>query len=693
MTRTSSLIAALALLVACSPEPPQECLPADAPWVDFDRDGYPASVDCNDSDPTIHPAAFELCDGIDNNCDGLIDEGYPVGADGFPDCEPVEICDGIDNNYNGLIDEGFPDFDGDGIADCLDDACEIVVDLTSREHPHDPDCVGAVFDVRDPWNVVIEWQWKDGSDTSGSYALPVIARFVDTNGDGFVDLDDSPVIVITTNTGNLVAVRGDTGERVLSVSGMYNYAGAALADMNGDGFIEAITLDSSRRIVAIDRFGTVTWRSTATEPNFYASPIVADVDGDGKPEVITQTLLINGQTGTLITNFGAPAGIPYYIPTVADIDLDGEQEILIGRNVYRPDGTIKWSHTVAGGYGHWAAPVNIDGDPEAEIVIVGGSQVGYYEHDGTLIRMVSTAAAAQPGPLCVADFDGDGVVEVAWASRSVFSVFNLDGSLVWSATIQDGSGLAGCSGFDVDGDGAYEVLFADEVAMRIFDGRTGAIRYEQFGHRSGTLFEYPTVSDVDGDGSAEIVIVSNYYTSSWGTITVFGQATNNWPPSGQVWPVHDFAVTNVLPDGTVPAEPDPSWLVHNVYRARPSADVVAANVQAEITDACVSGCTDGVGVVAIAVELFNSGESDIRFDIPVTLYKNDGSGLVPLETKPFPGGLPGKTRSGGLTFTVGVEDLGRGFVVRADDNGRGVGVIPECYEDDNETTWPYPVCD
>ena len=43
--------------------------------VDADGDGFSAEDDCNDSDATINPASPELCDGVDNNCDGNIDEG------------------------------------------------------------------------------------------------------------------------------------------------------------------------------------------------------------------------------------------------------------------------------------------------------------------------------------------------------------------------------------------------------------------------------------------------------------------------------------------------------------------------------------------------------------------------------------------------------------------------------------------
>ena len=56
---------------------------------------------CSDLNDSVCVPSLEVCDGIDNDCDGEIDEGCPA-----PPVDDAEICgDGIDNNENGIVDE------------------------------------------------------------------------------------------------------------------------------------------------------------------------------------------------------------------------------------------------------------------------------------------------------------------------------------------------------------------------------------------------------------------------------------------------------------------------------------------------------------------------------------------------------------------------------------------------------------
>jgi hypothetical protein len=50
--------------------------------VDGDGDGTPDGPDCNDANPAVHPGVTEVCNAVDDNCDGQIDEGCPGSGTG-----------------------------------------------------------------------------------------------------------------------------------------------------------------------------------------------------------------------------------------------------------------------------------------------------------------------------------------------------------------------------------------------------------------------------------------------------------------------------------------------------------------------------------------------------------------------------------------------------------------------------------
>ena len=114
---------------------------------DDDNDLVADEDDCAPKDNAVYPGNEETCDGKDNNCDYIVDEGNPdTDFDGWKDCidddddndgaldgvdcQPldgsvhpggVEVCDGIDNDCNAIVDEGFANLDQDDLADCVDD--------------------------------------------------------------------------------------------------------------------------------------------------------------------------------------------------------------------------------------------------------------------------------------------------------------------------------------------------------------------------------------------------------------------------------------------------------------------------------------------------------------------------------------------------------------------------------------------
>ncbi len=205
----------------------------DISCFDFDEDGVtPAAGDCDDTDAAVLPGTTEVCDGIDNDCDGTVDESdasdaltwyADTDADGFgdatstapgcsapsgyvadaTDCDDttsiaspgaIEYCDGIDNDCDGTVDEDDAsdaatwniDHDGDGFgsASYTTAACSqpsgFVSDATDCEDMNASAYPGAT-------------EVCDGVDNScdgtvdGPNAQGQTTFFADDDGDGFGD--------------------------------------------------------------------------------------------------------------------------------------------------------------------------------------------------------------------------------------------------------------------------------------------------------------------------------------------------------------------------------------------------------------------------------------------------------------------------------------------------------------------------
>lgn len=200
---------------------------------DGDGDGYfvdePGEPDCNDSNASIHPAASELCDGIDNDCDGAVDEGSvyyqdadgdgygnaavvhngcatPVPADYVTnalDCDDTDTnthpgagdeCDSTDNDCDGFVDEEaattdtyYRDADGDGEGDSANTTTDCA--LPSGYSENQNDCDDTDFDINTSGTETCD----DGIDQNcDSLDLACVsASTTDDDSDGVEDTSDN----------------------------------------------------------------------------------------------------------------------------------------------------------------------------------------------------------------------------------------------------------------------------------------------------------------------------------------------------------------------------------------------------------------------------------------------------------------------------------------------------------------------
>lgn len=400
-------------------------------------------------------------------------------------------------------------------------------------------------------------------DTAGVHTV----RFTSTDLPGnTMRINEFEVIGDATVRGDEVFSIAPAGFEPNSISEI------AAADIDDDGFVELfIRAQTGNALLAFEHDGTPKWRAALARNPGNGAPAVADLDGDGTPEIVFGSNVVDADgnllwSGTI--NQGEGSNAIGALSLVADVDLDGSPEIVAGDTLYEADGTEAWRLSGADGTN---AVANFDADDEAEVVLVRGNEVSLYEHDGTRVwGPVAVANTNRLGPPTVADFDADGAVEIGVAGAEAYTVFDTDGSILWDApTVDASSRLTGSTVFDFEGDGAFEVIYGDEQFLRVYRGSDGT-PLTAIEKSSRTRLEMPVVADADGDGNAEIVAsASSDLGGKMSGVMLVGGADEPWRPTRKIWNQHTYHVTNVNEDGSVPTDEAESWLVAglNTFRS------------------------------------------------------------------------------------------------------------------------------
>mgnify|MGYP006273400635 FL=1 len=516
-------------------------------------------------------------------------------------------------------------------------------------------------DPADTFNHTPSVEWFD---TTGTETLPGNdgTGFLSTIAIGDLDGDGRVELVAPGRNGRLYVYRGDGqdaggGSPILWTSDLSGPAAEpALADLDGDGLAEIIVTGRDGTF-AFRHDGQVLWSNPAVA-SFFASqslawggPSVGNLDLDPEPEIVVSAtddaLYVLDHEGNVV--FSDPLGTDFpTVPVLADLTGDGVLDVVVAESwtvkvidVFN-GGTVAWNRdlpdpvTVLGGAGAFGSPAiaDLDGDGRGEVILNWGHVIEALEDDGTLLWRYETGRTDlyRPSPVTVADVTGDGLPNVVTASainsglivqNHLLMVLDHAGGLVWEQQVADRSASAsGVAAQDLTGNGAWEILWnGSGDGLLLFNGPDGERLYNEPYTGSGTVMDYPTLGDVDGDGQAEVVV------AGFNGLFVFGH-TGRWVDARPVWNQHTYHINNIEGDWSIPFTEENSWEVHNTYRTQTpnrDPDCVVDLDGNPVPPAFVNLSPAGRAVLPAAVPLIVSGRMlPVAAGQPVLAVEIDG---------------------------------------------------------------------
>ncbi len=422
--------------------------------------------------------------------------------------------------------------------------------------------------------------------------------------------------------------------------------------------------------------------------NMLEGPVIRDLNNDAYPEILVGEMVFDGD-GCLLTNWDASK--TDLMPIIDDVDLDGTVDIVTQRKFASWDvNTSDWIDKpgfipdnanypfVQLGLADFGLYTAINGKETSELPEVAILSTGFNNY-GTLriqklfggqavwgpipIYVTGKPVANRGGPITISDFDGDGQVELASAGATHYAVYdpdcvaalmgnspperpggkcdrtpeqeakNLPDGVLWIQPSQDiSSNITGSSIFDFNGDGAAEAVYRDECFVRVYNGKSGEVIFSAPAS-SGTGMEYPTIADVDGDFSTEIIVPRTPYdancpatdplfpeSGTFKTATgfvIYRDPLDRWANSRPVWNQHLYSVTHITDSVEVPPSGsiEKNWLFDGMNNLRQNSQgdvgkLLIADLTVELTD-LGELCSFEGGTKELQAEVCNRGTNPV----------------------------------------------------------------------------------